>query len=109
MSVTFFVPVTGRQTETPLETLEAIAEARLRKLQLQLKGVGETGFIKDVILAVRELADQREKLVKLEELKKYAQHTDECTFVLPVMILNEEKFGQPCNCGFAELLTKLGK
>lgn len=102
MNETCLVPVVGRKVETSLEILESFAEARLRNLQLQLGVAGGTGFMRDVILITRELADLREKVKVLEP---YVQHKEDCPFIEDMTNGDTvlAKGNPQCTCGLAEV------
>jgi hypothetical protein len=111
MAFTVFVCTVGRKALTPLNLFESMTERRLRKLQAQLAGVNETDFMKDVIRAIRELSDLRKKMIKLEILEKYAQHTSDCEYINDLVDKDGSVLakGQPCTCGFLEFQAEMEK
>ncbi|MFA6415729.1 MAG: hypothetical protein WCW47_03130 [Candidatus Paceibacterota bacterium] len=94
-----------------VDSLDRVLQKILIKIHYLRTGGGD-GYTREqeevlepAVLAVRELADLR---AKVEALKPYIQHTDECTMVPAVIghggvVVHEAK---PCTCGLVELQAK---
>lgn len=86
----------------PKDLIEGALFRRKKVLYYDVPGLAEKLFLRDVVLAARELSDLRERVKALEP---YIQHKDECTMTSAVMgdggkIVHEAK---PCSCGLVKL------